>query len=68
MCTELGVTTAGYYAWRRRPPSDHDERDDVLSAMIRTAYDSLDGNPGIRRIHAELIAAARPSGRSGFSA
>ena len=35
MCSALGVTRQGYYAWRRRPPSARDERDlDVYKRQV----------------------------------
>jgi putative transposase len=54
MCRELGVSRSGFYAWRRRTPSDHDQADTTLLALIRASYDRLRGNPGVRRVHAEL--------------
>lgn len=56
MCVELGVSKSGYYAWRNRPPSDRDLRDEELLAKINASFKALDGNPGVRRIHAELAA------------
>jgi helix-turn-helix protein len=55
-CRELGVSRSGYYAWRGRVPSDHDQADKRLLTLIRTAHARLRGNPGVRRIHAELTA------------
>lgn len=57
MCTELGVSTSGYYAWRRRLPSARHQDDVALLAAIRTALVELDGNPGVRRMWAHLRAA-----------
>jgi putative transposase len=54
MCRELGVSRSGLYAWRRRTPSDHDQADTTLLALIKAIYDRLRGNPGVRRVHAEL--------------
>jgi putative transposase len=54
MCRELGVSRSGFYAWRRRTPSDHDQADTRLLALIKAIYDRLRGNPGVRRVHAEL--------------
>jgi putative transposase len=56
MCRELGVSRSGYYAWRGRVTSDHDQADSRLLELIRAAHARLRGNPGVRRIHAELVA------------
>jgi len=56
MCAELGVSTAGYYAWRRRTPSVHAVQDGVLTELIRAIHRRLHGNPGVRRVWAELAA------------
>jgi transposase InsO family protein len=55
MCRELGVSRSGFYAWRRRAPSDRDQADTGLVALIKAIYDRLRGNPGVRRVHAELL-------------
>jgi putative transposase len=34
----LGVSRSGYYAWRRRQPSDRTPFDAVLSEKIETIY------------------------------
>lgn len=57
MCAELRVSTSGYYKWRGRGPSARDVQDEQLLVAIRAAHTSLDGNPGVRRIWAHLIAA-----------
>jgi len=54
MCEQLGVSRSGYYAWRDRPTSDREEADARLSAIIADAHQRLRGNPGVRRMHAEL--------------
>ena len=54
MCTELGVSVSGYYAWRTRPVSAHAHTDEKLLRLIRSLFDRLKGNPGVRRMHAEL--------------
>lgn len=55
MCQQLGVSRSGYYAWRGRGPSERASTDDGLLAIIKHAYARLRGNPGVRRIHAELV-------------
>ena len=56
MCAELGVSTSGYYAWRSRPTSERARADEVLQRLIGVLFDRLKGNPGVRRMHAELAA------------
>jgi putative transposase len=55
MCRELGVSRSGYYAWRGRAPSPRQQADDGLLAVIKQVYERLRGNPGVRRVHAELV-------------
>jgi len=54
MCTELGVSVSGYYAWRTRPASARARADEALMRLIGVLFDRLKGNPGVRRMHAEL--------------
>jgi putative transposase len=54
MCAELGVSRAGYYAWRRRRPSQRAHADRTLLTLITAVHARLRGNPGVRRVHAEL--------------
>jgi putative transposase len=56
MCTQLEVSRSGYYAWRGRGPSERAQTDEKLLALIKSAYARLRGNPGVRRLHAELAA------------
>lgn len=55
MCRELGVSRSGYYAWRGRAPSRREQADAGLLAVIKEAWQRLRGNPGVRRVHAELV-------------
>ena len=54
LCNVLGVTRAGYYAWKRRPASRHATADAALKVVIRQIYDGAFGIYGAPRIHAEL--------------
>ena len=56
MCAELGVSVSGYYAWRHRPASARAQADEALLRLIGIIFDRLKGNPGVRRMHAELAA------------
>ena len=63
MCAQLGVSESGFYAWRNRVPSAREQDNARLLVIIRDAYARLRGNPGVRRIHAELIALGLQVGR-----
>ena len=54
MCDQLGVSRSGYYAWRGRGVSDRARTDAGLTAVITAVHARLRGNPGVRRVHAEL--------------
>ena len=54
LCKVLGVTAAGYYAWRRRGPSLRSLGDAELERLIVEIYDGSFGIYGAPRIHAEL--------------
>ncbi len=56
MCRVLGVSTSGYYAWRKRPASVRAQADQRLLCQIRTAHEASRGTYGAPRIHAELHA------------
>jgi len=56
LCTVLGVTRAGYYAWRRRPPSARRQRDLELEPLLQAAFSESLETYGAPRLHAELRA------------
>ncbi len=56
MCRLLGVSSSGYYAWVKRPPSRRAVRDAALLAEIHAAHTASGGTYGAPRIHAELAA------------
>jgi len=56
MCDALAVSPAGYYAWRQRPASVRRQRQDALTAQIRTVHAQVKGRYGSPRMHAELVA------------
>ena len=63
MARVLGVSKAGYYAWRHRPLSAHARADEALLARIKTVYISSRQTYGAPRVHAELRAAGERHGR-----
>ena len=54
LCGALGVSTSGYYAWRERQPSQHQQTDAVLLEAIKAVYQAGRGLYGSPRIHAAL--------------
>jgi putative transposase len=54
LCRALDVSVSGYYAWRRRIPSAHQQADEALGAQIQQAFVAGRGVYGSPRIHAYL--------------
>ena len=52
----LGVTRAGYHAWKRRAPSSRTQQDERLKLRIVEIHEASHGIYGAPRIHAELRA------------
>jgi len=63
MCRLLGVSSSGYYAWRKRQPSRRAATDAALTVEIRAAHAASRGTYGVPRIHAELAAKGIRLGR-----
>src|SRR5438309_6696629 len=56
MCCALEVSVSGFYAWRKRQPSQRSREDAELAGKIKTAFQSNRCVYGSPRIHAELHA------------
>ena len=54
LCSAVGVTRQGFYAWQRRAPSAREQADAVLSAQIAEIHEQSLETYGAPRIHAEL--------------
>jgi len=54
MCRLLDVSTSGYYAWLKRPPSKRSREDEILTEKIRHYHRISDGTYGAPRIHKDL--------------
>ncbi len=59
MCEVLGVSPAGYYAWRARPESRRSAANRALVDDIKRVHRDACGRYGSPRIHAELRAQGR---------
>ncbi|HEY4793152.1 MAG TPA: IS3 family transposase, partial [Mycobacterium sp.] len=57
------VQLSGYYAWRKRQPSQRSETDAALLAEIQVAHANSRGTYGAPRIHAGLVAKGTYIGR-----
>ncbi|MBV9231123.1 MAG: IS3 family transposase, partial [Chloroflexi bacterium] len=56
MCDALEVSVSGFYAWRKREPSQHSREDAERASQIKDAFQDNRGIYGSPRIHAELQA------------
>src|SRR5207253_5390004 len=54
-CRALCVSSAGFYAWRFRPPSPRAVRHAWLTDVIREIHAMSYGSYGGKRVHAELV-------------
>jgi putative transposase len=63
LCDALGVSPAGYYAWRSRPESQRAAANRELVGDIKRVHRDTNGRYGSPRIHAELKAQGRGASR-----
>jgi putative transposase len=54
LCSVLGVTRAGFYAWSRRGPCDRELLDRELCELIEGIFRRSRETYGVPRVHAEL--------------
>ena len=54
LCRLLNVSEAGYYAWRRRPPSPRSQENARLAIEIKLAHERTRQTYGPERLQAEL--------------
>lgn len=54
LCSALGVSGSGYYAWRTRQPSQQQQTDEALLKEIQVVYQAGRGLYGSPRVHAAL--------------
>lgn len=63
MCSLLGVSPSGYYAWRWRPRSSRSVADEKLLVRIRAIHQRSRGTYGAPRVQAELAFQGLPVSR-----
>ncbi len=63
LCRVLGVSYSGYYAWRRRTPSERTRSDAALTARLIHLHEQSRRTYGAPRLHADLRAAGVRCGR-----
>jgi len=49
------VSVSGFYAWRRRKPSERDVRHAMIAEVVKQVHDESRQTYGARRVHAELV-------------
>ena len=60
LCSALGVSRSGYYAWRSRAASAAETRRETLTEKVAEVHAQVKGRYGSPRIHAELVAQGTP--------
>ncbi len=63
LCEALGVSRAGFYAWRTRPPSTRARVDEALLSRVRASFLTRDRTYGARRVWHDLLADGVSCGR-----
>ena len=63
MCKALSVSRTGYFAWRHRPRSPHEDEDRALSARIQVIHGGSRKTYGSPRVHRELRSRGTGIGR-----
>lgn len=63
LCRVLGVSSSGYWAWRRRTPSPRARADEQLTRRIQAIHQASRGTYGAPRIQVELASMGTCCGR-----
>ncbi len=64
MCSVLGVSSSGYYAWRERPVSPREQANQELSLEIHAIHIRSRKTYGSPRVHADLVARGFQAGKN----
>ena len=54
LCRVMEISTSGYYAWLKRLPSEHQQEDERLLALIKPIFEASRRTYGSPRVHASL--------------
>lgn len=54
MCRVLSVSISAYYAWLSGKPTDRQQRNMILAALVKAAHSKTRETYGVERLHAEL--------------
>lgn len=63
LCAVLGVSTSGFYAWKKRPPSKRAKDDARLAVEVAALHKRSRGTYGSPRVHADLRASGTRVGK-----
>jgi transposase InsO family protein len=63
MCRALSVSTSGFYAWRKRPPSEREEHDVQVRRHLVALHKASNGLYGSRRLLRDLRDIGEPCSR-----
>ena len=63
LCEALGVSRAGFYAWRTRPPSVRARADERLLIRVRASFLTSDRTYGARRVWHDMLVEGIACGR-----
>ena len=63
LCEALGVSRAGFYAWRTRPPSARARADEALLLRVRASFLTSDRTYGARRVWHDMLVEGIACGR-----
>ena len=66
LCRVLQVTRSGYYAWRKRSPSERHKHNETLLDQIRTFFERSKGTYGSPRILRDLREAGFVAASTGW--
>jgi putative transposase len=64
MCERLGVSTSGFYAWRKRTPSTRARKDEQLKVAIKASFDESRKTYGSPRVLEDLREQGEKVGRN----
>lgn len=64
LCHALRVSPSGFYAWRKRQPSERAKKDIELRVLIRASFEQSRRTYGSPRIYEDLVDAGKHVGRN----